>query len=441
MSFSDAFAVVRAHLRIVLGTIAVGLVCALAAAKLSGHQFGAASSVMIVAQTNGRDPSATPIDMPSLLLSDTVLTRFETRMHSSEPLKVLRKRIDAQIDLQSSVMPINYRDVTRAKAIEGANILADELRRRYREISAQRYDDLSTYLGSALDHERARLDDTNRRLGLLVARDPYLAQHDAASAIGAEVVGLDQQRSTVSATLQAHGLAASLARRRIAEIKPLTHSELLAGDARYTALMQRFSKDSADADVVRAQFTAKYPGLPGLADQLAQTRSVVDRERARALRVDPATSPSYSAAKKDVETAQVNAASDRAQLAQLDAQMTAAQGHLAKLPQLGVQIAALRRDRDAAETAYAVLVEQRTITLAQQAEAAALSSVTIVDYAANAEPAAGRGALLLPVATALGFIAVAIALPFALELTDTRLRRRTTIEELYGRPLIGRVPA
>jgi uncharacterized protein involved in exopolysaccharide biosynthesis len=441
MPLAEALTVLRTHLRVVLVTVCVGIVCAFVAAKLAGHQYAAASSVMIVAQTNGRDPSATPIDMPALLLSDTVLTRLEKRMHSDEPLKALRKRIDAQIDLQSSVMPIAYRDDSPARAIRGANVLAEELRRRYREISAQRYDDLSVYLGTALDRERAHIDDTSRKLGQLVARDPYLAQKNAEQMIGAEIAGLDQQRSSVSATAQAHALADSLAKRRLTEIQPLARNELLASDARYTALMQRFSKDSADADVVRAQFTQAYPGLPGLADQLARTKSVVERERARALQADTATSPTYAAAQKDAEQAQTASAADRAQLAALDAQMSNAQSHLANLPELGVQIAALRRDRDAAETAYSVLVEQRTITLAQQAEAAALSSVTIVDMATNAEPASGRGAALLPIATVFAFVVLAVALPFGLELTDTRLRRRATIEGLYGRPLIGRVPS
>jgi capsular polysaccharide biosynthesis protein len=45
------------------------------------------------------------------------------------------------------------------------------------------------------------------------------------------------------------------------------------------------------------------------------------------------------------------------------------------------------------------------------------------------------------VAAMLSFVVLAIALPFGLELIDRRLRRRDTIEQLYGRPLIGTVPA
>jgi capsular polysaccharide biosynthesis protein len=100
----------------------------------------------------------------------------------------------------------------------------------------------------------------------------------------------------------------------------------------------------------------------------------------------------------------------------------------------------LRSDRDAATAAYQILAEQRTLTLSQQAQAAALSSVTIVDLATVAEPTVSKMTLLVPIAALLGFTVLALALPFALDVVDERLRRRVTIESLYGRPLIGTVP-
>ena len=115
---------------------------------------------------------------------------------------------------------------------------------------------------------------------------------------------------------------------------------------------------------------------------------------------------------------------------------------MAKLPGIGVQIAALRRDRDAASASYQILAEQRTLTLSEQAQTAALGSITVgTDPRSVAEPSVGKGALLIPVAAMLAFTVLALTLPFGLELIDQRLRRRETIEQLYGRPLIGTVPA
>jgi len=273
----------------------------------------------------------------------------------------------------------------------------------------------------------------------LIQQDPYLAQQNAGQAISAEIVGLDQQKSALQATLESHALAESLARHRISAMRVLASNEILATDSPFQAMMERYAHDSADAQVVRAQFTPNYPGLPGLVDELNRTRAVIARERVRALDVPSETSPSYSAARRDLDNARVALDADRATLAQIDSSIEEASRHLANEPDLGVRLGGLQRDREAAATAYEILAEQQTITLAQQAEAAALSSVVVVDQASQGERARGRAAALLPIATLAGFAVIALGLPFVLELTDTRLRRRAIIEEFYGKPLIARL--
>ncbi len=165
MESRDAFSIVWSRRWVVLLVILIGLAAGAAAYRLSGPQYRAQSSVMIVSQNSaGRDPSANAIDMPALLMSDTVLTRFKARMHLKEPLKALRRRIDASVDINSSLMPIGFRAPSRAEAIKGANALAQELRQFYREISASRYDDLSDYLGKQLAREQQRIDVVDRQL-------------------------------------------------------------------------------------------------------------------------------------------------------------------------------------------------------------------------------------------------------------------------------------
>ena len=199
------------------------------------------------------------------------------------------------------------------------------------------------------------------------------------------------------------------------------------------------AKDKAAADILKAQFTDKYKGIQSLQDQIARSSNVLRAEQKRVESENPGNSATYGQLLRDRDSADATVAADKSQLAAIDAQIQEAESHLAKLPGLGVKVAALRNDRDAANTAYQILAEQRTLTLSQQAQDAALSSVTIVDLASVAEPSLGKAQVLIPVAALLGFTVLALALPFGLELVDERLRRRVTIESLYGRPLIGTV--
>jgi uncharacterized protein involved in exopolysaccharide biosynthesis len=222
-------------------------------------------------------------------------------------------------------------------------------------------------------------------------------------------------------------------------LMPTVRSELRTNDPNYAALSNQVAKDKAAATILNAQFTQQYAGIQSLQEQIARSNGVLETERKRVESEDPGNSATYGQLLRDRDGADATLAADRGQLTAIDAQIDEVETHLAKLPGIGVRVAALRQDRDAANTAYQILAEQRTLTLSQQAQDAALSSVTIVDRASVAEAAVGKGQLLIPIAALLGFLVLALALPFGLELVDERLHRRVTIESLYGRPLIGTV--
>jgi uncharacterized protein involved in exopolysaccharide biosynthesis len=438
MDAREFFAVIASRRILVLSVILVGVIAGFVAWKLSGPSFHATASVLISPESDpGRESAASPADMPSLLLSDTVLERFRARMNSDDSLKDLRRRIDAQIDLNSSLMPIGFTAPTKREAIAGANALAEELHRFYQEISSSRYDDLSRYLSGALDSERNRIATIDAQVQTLVANDPYIAERDAGTQIAAQVLALQTQRSAIAASLQSHALIANLAHQRIDTIQPLVKQELLSNDPYYKALADEVSKDRTQQDIVRAQFTDKFAGAAGLTDQIERTQSVMQAEAERATSQSPGGSPSYSDGLKDEQTADGAVATDRNMLASIDQQLSENEAHLADLPTIGVKVATLRRERDADENAYEILSEQRTITLATQAQAAALGTVTIAGRAEDAEPAIGRGSFLLPIAATLGFVFLAFALPFGLEIVDPRLRGSKNIGAVYGAPVIA----
>jgi uncharacterized protein involved in exopolysaccharide biosynthesis len=444
MTLREALRIIWSRRSAVAAVLLVGAVAAFVGWKLAKPSFAATASVMM----NANESQGTSVasggflgtDMPTLLLSDTVLSKFIRQEHLQDTtLKDLRKAIDAEILPESGVMPITYRAGTRSGAIDGVNALADDLHAYYRDIATRRYDDLASYLSLAIAGERAKIEEADRKLQTLIAGDPYFTQQEASQAIGAQLLALNQQRDAIDATLQSHAVEATMAGKRITDLMPTVRSELRTNDPNYAALSAQVAKDKAAATVLTSQFTDKYAGIQSLEDQITRSNGVLETERKRVESEDPGNSSTYGQLLRDRDGADAALAADHSQLAAVDAQIDEVETHLAKLPGIGVRVAALRQDRDAANSAYQILAEQRTLTLSQQAQDAALSSVTIVDRASVAEAALGKAQLLIPIAALLGFLVLAFALPFGLELVDERLNRRVTIESLYGRPLIGTV--
>lgn len=443
--FEDAIRIIKARRIAVISVLLAGVVAAFIGYKFAHPTYAATATVLMSA---GNSQGATVSDggflgndMPTLLMSDTVLSRFEKQQHIHESLKDLRNAISAEILPESAVMPITYKSRYEQPAVNGANALAYDLRDYYREISEKRYADLSSYLSTALNGEQAKIEQADRQLARLIASDPYFTQDQAGEAIGAQLLALNQQHDQIQASMQAHAVEAQLAGKRMADMRPTVLNELRNNDPNYSALAQELAKDRTAETVMAAQYTDKYAGIQSLENQIDRSNKVLQDERKRAEAENPGDSATYGTLLTARDQANAAFEGDKAQLAAIETQIQKAEAQLANLPGIGVQIAALRRDRDAASASYQILAEQRTLTLSEQAQTAALGSITVADPATVAEPSVGKGALLIPVAAMLAFTVLALILPFGLELIDQRLRRRETIEQLYGRPLIGTVPA
>lgn len=447
MQIHDALHIIWARRGVVIAVFLAGVIATFVGMKIAGPTYSATATVLMNAGggslgTTISDGGFLGSDMPTLLESDTVLSRFVQQMQlENQEYKDIRRHIEAEIEPESGVMPISYKARTAHDAIAGANYLADDLRDYYREISTQRYDDLAGYLSTALNGERAKIEATERELDHLVASDPYFTQSQAAQAIGAQLLALQQQRDQVEATMESSAVGAQLAAQRIQDLRPTILSELQVADPDYNALATQIAKDRTSETLLRAQYTDKYGGIKSLEDQIARSNATLQTERKRVDAENPGASQTYGLLLRDRDTAQAVYSGDQAQLAAIERQIASTESHLAKLPEIGVRVSTLQRDRDAANTAYQILAEQRTLTLSEQAQIAAMGSVTVADRASFAESALGKGALLLLSASILAFTILALAIPFVLEMIDQRLRRRVTIETLYGRPLIGTVPA
>jgi uncharacterized protein involved in exopolysaccharide biosynthesis len=156
----------------------------------------------------------------------------------------------------------------------------------------------------------------------------------------------------------------------------------------------------------------------------------------RAATSDPALSSTYVAAQLDANKAASAYANDRAQVAAISAELDEARAHLEGSRGETIQLGALRRERDAATTAYAALSQRLASTLADRAQAESIGTVVIVDPAVEATPTllSQPAALALIIGTLCIWLAITLAL--AADAYDTRLHDRGAVERLYGRPVL-----
>jgi uncharacterized protein involved in exopolysaccharide biosynthesis len=417
----------------------IGLVVASIAFFLTPKQYQATSQVMIVGQNAGRDPSMMSGDMPALALSTTVLEAVRRDLGSSLSLDNLAGKITAKISFGSDVMPITYLDGHRASAVKGANAVADELSLYYRQISASRYTSLEKYLTKELASKRSQLENLDRKLQLAAVRDPYEADANASTAIGGQILQLDQQRDAAQATLVGDQAQAAAQARYMAQLAPIVAQEKANSDPAYVHIRDQQANDAAALQITKSQYSRSYPGMPGLRDKVQREAAALAAAQHAAVTSPASTSSSYVTAFADKGKVEAALAADQARVSTLTQQIATAQAHLSALPGSGVQVSALRRDRDAADAQYQSLSTKLADTLAAEAEAASVGSVAVIDRAGVAQPAIGKHASMLIGGAIVGFLVLGVTLAFLLELTDDRIRTIGGVETLYGRSVLATV--
>ena len=163
-------------------------------------------------------------------------------------------------------------------------------------------------------------------------------------------------------------------------------------------------------------------------DQVQRESSVVAAAEKSAVAGSPASSTSYATSVLAKRNAEAVVAGDRAKLAAIDTQLATEQEHLRDLPGTGSTVNLLRAERDAAKASYTTTIGRLTDTQANQAAAASLGSVVLLDHALGAGPRIPRLAILL--------LALTITVGFLVDILDPGLRSREAIEKLYGIPVI-----
>ena len=450
MSLGSILQVIWRQRIVVAAVLLIGLVT-FGFALTKGSKYSASSMILAASsdsqsQGNGPvDPTKNPIesaistaDLPALLQSSTVIKRVAAQLHlTPEHADKLRGNIKAKA-AGGDAIPITVTDSSPELAVKEANAVARELQRFEQQIAESRYDLLITDLRSQLAQQRNRLGGIDERIAVLTARDPYLNYDSGTAAINTHLVALEAQRDGIRAQLTGDASAAAKASERPTLARDLASKEIVQNDPVFLSLRTQYGKDLAQYNLQKAGYTETFPGMAGLQDEVTRENASLTSATAAATR-NPAQSQSYVAAELDANKAAATFASDRAQLAALDGQIADMTAHLDASRGENVSLQAMRRDREAGNQAYAQLSDRLATAIADRSQAASINSIVLLDDAVGASPTLLSRPEVIFAGLAVAFSWLAISLAFLVDQSDGRLRSRTTIEELYGSPVLTNV--
>jgi capsular polysaccharide biosynthesis protein len=432
MTTGSFFAFLHRRRVVLIATLAVALIALpFIFIKLKPSYTATAHVLMIGNGVNGSMMPST--DMGNLATSETVLRRVAKRFSLGPDLSAVAARIDAKVPHASNVMPISFRDKDQKRALAVTNALADETVGYYKKLSGGQFDQMVAYLISAAKEEKDKIRSIDVTLQKAAQRDTYIGSDTALEAITKRIGDLQTERSTAYATLVSDEAIATAQSLQPAEIAGIVHQEVLAGNPYVQALRTGQARDAAQLQFQRAQYTDRFPGLPGLEDQVSHETAVLSAAERTAVAGSPSSSSSYAATMLAKRNAQAVASGDRARLKAIDDDIKAQQAHLRDLA--GVTVNVLRAEREAEKTAYGATIARLTDTRANQAAASSVGSLVVLDRAYDAAPRLPR--LAMDIIVAFILLALTIAVAYVVDVVDPALRSPEAIEKLYGIPLIG----
>ena len=436
---------VRRQYLIILAVLAAGLALYLVALPVL-RKYQAISTVLSVAGSNAdaapldprRDPTQSAVtqkDLPTLLTSQAVLDQVSRKLHlTSTESEKLYKQIKAKPVFDSDVLPITFTDRSADRAVAGANAVTQALAEYNKTIATRRYDALIGDLSNQLDVRRAKLQIVDSQIAKLSSEDPYVTPDTGTTALNTQLVALEAQRNTVEATMRGDAAAATLAAARPALSKALAGREIVQNDPVVDALKTQYGKDLAQYNLQKAGYTEKYPGLPGLADQVGHENASLNATVAQETS-NPAKSSTYVSTLLDANKARGTLAADRAQLGAIQNQITGLLAHLSSSHSAGTAMSELKRDRTVQEASYGELSTRLANAQADRAQAGTIDSLVVIDRATSATPTTLSQPVVLGAAFTIAFLWLAFTLAFLFDGADNRLRSTDSIEDLYGRPV------
>lgn len=408
-------------------------------------KYSATSTVLLVAEPPDNSDRQHPTtvqkplltgDLPALVMSETVLQRFRDRTHSKLGDGALRSQIRARVGGDSNLLPIEFSDSSSDVAIASANALASETTRYYREIATTRFDSLIADFKSELRMRSEALQGLDHKLQSLAGAYPYVDSKDGATSVYDRLVRLRSERDELSATVDADRANAQATSKRIAQARPLALSAVTNEDTAYARLKEQYSHDLTNYLHTASYGSASYPGLLELQATVSTEARDVANARKLAAAAGPETNATYVQALADVNKSQAAYAADQAKLGTVRAELASLEGQLGDGGSATV-VSQIRREREAGDAAYALLAARLDQAIANRAEAASTGSLITIDRARVAGRQPWTTASLLVVALGIFSIWLAFSIVFLIESLDVRFRKTSTIERIFGAPVIG----
>jgi uncharacterized protein involved in exopolysaccharide biosynthesis len=387
---------------------AVGLLLLPLALRVLRPTYSGTAHVLLVNEQTQQNPLVNPKDLTTFATSSLVLQHVKDELGLPDDIAQLRSHIRVQVVVESNVMPITFRSHDPALAVAVPNAIADEVVKAYRGLSTQQYDRLTHQLRSRLDREEAKIRQIDSDYQGAVAGHSFTGSDQSLDVITAQLQDLEGQRDQARATLvgdaaQAHGGAQQLG------VSGIVQQQVLEANPAYRIIRDAAATDAAQLSLERARYNSKYPGLPGLLDQIAREND------------------SLRQAERGLLAGEV--AVDRAKLHVLNRQIAAERARLVGLSRPAVTADVLRAERDAAEATYQTLSTSLGDAYANEAVAASLGSVVVIDRAVSVTSFLGSVAerAFLGLFLILGF---SIASAFILDAVDLDTIKR--VEKIYG---------
>jgi succinoglycan biosynthesis transport protein ExoP len=377
-------------------------------------------------------------DLPDLILSAGVMDRVKSQLHLAGSIDDFRDATSVKASPRSNVVPVTYRSKNAARALAMANAIADATVVEYKDLATHQYDQVIDTLHGQLADRQAKIRDLDSRLQRAVQSNSFVGSPQALETISARLDDLESKRGETYATYVADQAAASVGNGASRDgLNSVIREQALASDPVYVALRAGQSKDVADYESQKAGYTDSFPGLAGLKEKVRLEGAAVDKTAATSAAQHVGASPTYAQVVLTQRASAAQVAGDSARLKAIETEIATTRSRLSDLPRDGVAANQLRLQRDSAATAFGQLELRLQTTLADQAQAASLGSLIVLDHATEASPKISR--TLLSVMIAALVLAMAIGAAYAAEALDPRIRSTEDAETLYGTPHIGSV--
>jgi capsular polysaccharide biosynthesis protein len=405
--------IVRRRVAIVIVSI-IGLLLMPSALRALKPTYSGTARILLVNEQTQRDPLVKPKDLTTLATSSLVLQRVKDQLGLTEDITKLKSQIRVQVVVESNVMPITFRSQSAALAIAVPNAVADQVVDAYRGLSTRQYDSLTQQLRSRLADEQAKIRQIDYHYQIAVAGHSFTGNDQSLDALTAQLHDLEGQRDQAAATYASDAAQVDGGAQQL-DVSGIIRQQVLEANPEYRTIRDAAATDAAKLSLEKSQYTQNYPGLRGLLDQVAREHDSLRQAKQRLLASE--------------------VADDQAQLDVFDRQIAAEHARLIGLSRPGVAADVLRTERDAAEGTYESLSTSLGQALANEAEAASLGSVVVIDRAVPVAPWLGvteRAVLGLVIV-----VGVAILYAFILDAADLRLDTTKRVEKIYGRPVLA----